>query len=86
MSRPHNDLVTSSEYTIRQFSDSVDPIELMWHRDAEDRVIESIGETDWKFQLDNELPAYINKPIFIKKYVWHRLIKGSGNLTLMIKK
>lgn len=60
----------------------------MWHRDKEDREIEVIGQTDWKIQLDNELPVSLsNNYIFIPKYKWHRLIKGTtGTLTLKIYK
>ena len=56
------------------------------HRDKEDHIIEIIGKTDWKIQLENQLPTSINKPISIPKGEWHRLIKGDGTLTLKILK
>lgn len=84
--RPYKDLETTDQYIIREFSQNIDPIELLWHRDLEDRTIEIIDKTDWKIQLDNQLPTSINKPIFIKKHQWHRLIKGSKNLLLKIHK
>jgi hypothetical protein len=37
-------------------------------------------------QLDNELPTLIDKPIFIPRYNWHRVIKGTGTLTVKITK
>jgi predicted ATP-grasp superfamily ATP-dependent carboligase len=58
----------------------------MWHRDQEDRIIEPVESTDWKFQLDNELPTLIDKPIFIPRYTWHRAIKGTGSLKVKITK
>ena len=58
----------------------------MWHRDREDRIIESIGETDWLFQIDDELPKKIDGEIFIPKGVYHRIIKGSGNLKIKLQK
>ena len=58
----------------------------MWHRDDEDRLVEIVGETDWKLQLDNQLPTSMNQPIFIPRHEWHRVIKGTGNLTLKIHK
>jgi hypothetical protein len=58
----------------------------MWHRDREDRIIESIGKTDWLIQIDNELPKEINEKIFIPMGVYHRLIKGTNNLIIKLIK
>ena len=71
---------------IRTFRSEVDSEEMSWHRDREDRIIESIGETDWKFQIDNQLPTNINGQIFIPKGVYHRLIKGSDDLKIKLIK
>ena len=60
--RPYKDLEVTDKYIIREFDENIDPIELMWHRDNEDRTIEIIGETNWQIQLDNELPTSLNKP------------------------
>ena len=82
--RPYIDIERTDSYIIREFNENIDPIELLWHRDDEDRTVEIIGETDWKLQLDNQLPTSINSPIFIKKHEWHRVIKGTGTLRLKI--
>jgi len=58
--KPYRDLEITEEYTIREFSENIDPIELMWHRDDEDRTIEIIGETDWKIQLEDQLLFSLN--------------------------
>lgn len=71
---------------IRTFKQETDSGEFMWHRDYEDRIIESIEETDWGFQLDNQLPIKISGKIYIPKGVYHRLIKGSGDLTIKLEK
>ena len=71
-------------YIIREFSQDTSSFEFVWHRDKEDRIVEAIGKTDWKFQLDNEVPTEINR-IFIPKETYHRLIKGTGNLKVRIK-
>jgi hypothetical protein len=86
MSKPYNDIEVTDKYIIREFNENIDPIELMWHRDDENRTVEIIGETDWKLQLENELPTSINHPIFIPKHEWHRVIKGTGTLKLKIHK
>ena len=83
---PYIDIEITDKYIIREFNENIDPIELMWHRDNEYRVIEIIGKTDWKLQLDNQLPTSLNKKISIPKHAWHRVIKGTGTLKLKIHK
>ena len=73
-------------YSIRTFTSDVNPMDLKWHIDEEDRVIEPIGKTDWLFQFDNQLPFSIDSKIEIKKGTWHRIIKGTGELVLKIVK
>ena len=84
--KPYKDLEVTNEYIIRKFDKNIDPIELKWHRDKEDRLVEIVGNTDWKVQLENHLPTSLNEPIFIPKGEWHRVIKGNGTLTLKINK
>ena len=84
--QPYTDIEITDKYIIREFGDNIDPIELMWHRDDEDRTLEIIGDTDWKIQLDNQLPSSLNQPIFIPRHQWHRVIKGSGKLKIKINK
>ena len=86
MTKPYKDLEVTDSYIIREFSENIDPIELLWHRDDENRTVEIIGETDWKLQLDNQLPTSMNQPIFIPKHEWHRVVKGTGTLKLKIYK
>jgi hypothetical protein len=84
--KPYTNIKETQEYIIREFNNNINPIELMWHRDLEDRIIESIGNTNWKIQLENQLPILINKPIFIPAYMWHRVIKGTDLLKIIIYK
>ena len=84
--KPYTDIEVTDKYIIREFNENIDPIELMWHRDNEARTIEIIGKTDWKIQLDNQLPTSLNEQIHIPKHMWHRVIKGTGNLKLKIHK
>lgn len=71
---------------IRIFKQNTDSGEFVWHRDREDRIIESIEETNWKIQLDNQLPIKIEGKIYIPKGVYHRLIKGDGDLKISLQK
>jgi hypothetical protein len=83
---PYIDIEVTDKYIIREFNENIDPIELKWHRDNELRIVEILGETDWKIQLDNELPTSLNQLIRIDKHQWHRVIKGTGTLKLKIHK
>ena len=83
---PYTDIEVTDTYIVREFNENIDPIELMWHRDNEDRTLEIVGETNWRIQLDNKLPILLENHIFIPKHEWHRVIKGTGTLKLKIHK
>jgi hypothetical protein len=78
--------VDNGNFKLRTFLENVDDAELKWHQDLEDRLVSPLHETDWMVQLDNEFPRklVIGEEILIPKYVWHRLIKGSGDLEVKI--
>lgn len=86
--KPYKDIEIGDNYVIREFGENIDPIELMWHRDNEDRVVEVLNTTDWKFQYDNQLPILLKENVSLKiaRHDWHRVIKGTGNLKLKITK
>jgi hypothetical protein len=70
---------------IREFSQDTPSFELVWHRDKEDRIVQALHNTDWKFQLDNDIPRRLTeKELFIPKETYHRLIKGTGDLVVKI--
>ena len=71
---------------LRTFGEDIDPIELKWHHDDEDRSVIAVGQTDWQIQLENELPKDLDIPVFIERGQWHRLIKGHRSLTIKIVK
>jgi hypothetical protein len=83
---PYTDIEITDTYIIREFNENIDLIELMWHRDNEHRTLEILGKTDWKIQLENQLPTSLNESIHIPKHEWHRVIKGTGTLKLKIYK
>lgn len=86
MENPYTNIEVTDNHVIREFDENIDPIELMWHRDNEDRIVEALESTDWLMQLDDSLPIILNKPIFIPKHMYHRVIKGTGNLLVKIIK
>ena len=71
---------------IRTFSKNVDPMDLIWHMDDEDRNIEVLEGKGWQFQKDNELPFQLNvgDNIFIKRHQIHRVLKGTTDLKIKI--
>ena len=75
-----------SNHYIREFPANTNEMDLVWHMDDEDRIIESIGKTDWLFQFDDELPVSLNNTIFIPKHTIHRVIKGTGSLKIKLIK
>ena len=83
---PYKETKIGDSTFVREFRQETDSGEFMWHRDREDRIVESIGETDWMVQLDNELPKKIEGEVFIPIGVYHRLIKGTGDLKIKLKK
>jgi cupin superfamily acireductone dioxygenase involved in methionine salvage len=74
-------------FHIRTFSSNLTEMELKWHFDEEDRIVLCENDTDWMFQMDNELPIKIKKntPIFIPEGTYHRIIKGTGDLVVKVK-
>ena len=58
----------------------------VWHRDRRDRKVVPIKSNGWYIQFDNEMPIEMEegKEIFIEKNVYHRVIKGKGDLELQI--
>mgnify|MGYP003990652821 CR=1 FL=1 len=71
---------------IRTFSKDVDPMELVWHQDKEDRNVEVLEGEGWQFQKDNELPFELVKGdrIFITEGRIHRILKGTTDLKIKI--
>jgi hypothetical protein len=73
------------DYIIRTFSQDTPSFEFVWHRDKEDRVVQAMHDTDWLFQMDNDIPRRLTESkLFIPKETYHRIIKGTGDLVVKI--
>ena len=72
---------------LRTFSSEVNEDELKWHYDLKDRKVQIIRGDDWELQMDKELPVKLTplKEYFIPKGVYHRVIKGQGDLVVLIE-
>ena len=76
----------SQEGDMRTFGADVDPEELKWHRDEEDRIVVPLNSNDWMFQRDNGLPEPMDGEIRISRGEWHRVIKGTAELKVRIRR
>jgi len=85
--KPYEETQVASNIKHRTFQESADSDDLCWHRDREDRTVRVVEGAGWKLQLDNHLPVALEpgKEYFIPEAVYHRIIKGSGNLTVAIQ-
>ena len=88
MTNPYTNTPITQTSVIREFSSEVDPMELVWHQDKEDRTIEILEGNGWQLQRDNELPLALQEgdSIFIPMGQIHRVIKGNNNLKIQITK
>lgn len=59
---------------------------LVWHRDHNDRYVTVLSGTYWQLQFDNCLPLDLipGDTYYIPKESYHRIIKGSDRLCLII--
>lgn len=88
MNKAYSEHAINDNESLRIFFSNIDWCELKWHYDEEDRIVEVLSENDWQFQFDNKLPESmeLGKIIHIKKGVYHRVIKGTSNLIVKVKK
>lgn len=72
---------------IRRFSADVDTSELVWHRDACNRIIKVIQAVGWYLQMDDELPVPLvqGETYSIEKEKWHRVIRKNAASELVLE-
>lgn len=79
---------SSHDFFIRKFKEDTPSEELKWHFDDENRKIIPISGNNWKIQLDESLPKelIVGEEYFIPVDVYHRIIKGEGDLEIKLFK
>ena len=84
---PYQDHINSATTFERRFPSNVAELELVWHRDYKNREITVIAGTGWQFQLDNQMPVYINPgdQFVVAQGVYHRILRGFDDLVLQIR-
>jgi quercetin dioxygenase-like cupin family protein len=85
--KPYLEKVLNENTLLRGFSSNIKKDQLVWHRDADSRLIVVVEGTGWQFQRDNNLPVMLNEgdTVSIKAGEYHRLIKGDTDLVVIIK-
>ena len=86
MNNPYTQKQITNNSFLREFSESVESEELVWHRDRKDRHVEIIEGKGWKLQMDNQLPIKLSEGdmVYIPKNTYHRIHKGEGKLVVKI--
>lgn len=81
------DQEVSENYKIRTLNKNVNSEELKWRFDDSDREVTILESNGWKFQMDNQIPKLLKEgqKLFIPKGIYHRVIKGNGNLKIKIQ-
>ncbi len=85
---PYKEDLVNENIFIRKFSIDIEPNELKWHWDEEDRTFEVISGEGWLFQRDNQLPFSLTKgnTININKNEYHRIIKNHNTKNELVIK
>ena len=88
MNFPFEEKKIEKKIFLREFKESINSDELIWHLDREDREILILESNGWKLQMDNELPKELVRgdTHFIPKMTYNRVIKGNGDLRLRLTK
>lgn len=84
--RPYSESHSAKGLIIREFKYDVNCEDLEWHMDRKDRIITVIEGHGWMLQLETGLPFDLSsgKSYEIPKESWHRIIRGSNNLKILI--
>jgi len=86
--KPFIETIISDNEVIREFLPGQPAHLYKWHADPEDRLVQVLDDSDWRFQYDNELPIPMLTGIDIKIPVGviHRIIPGTTVLSIKIIK
>ena len=77
----------SDSRRIRTFLAETDDDELIWHRDADDRIVKVLQAYGWFLQMDGQLPQKLifGQSYSIPRNSWHRVLKKKGCQNLVVE-
>lgn len=83
---PYSDTEHNQGSFVRIFSKDLDELELIWHRDKNNRTFVVESGVGWKLQMDDDLPITLiqGNSYFIAKNIFHRLWRGNTMLQIRI--
>jgi len=84
--KPYMEKQLNESTLIRLFPSTAREVDLKWHRDRQDRVVEVIHSNGWMLQRDDSVPALLASGdiLEITANEWHRVVKGKGDLIVKI--
>ena len=84
--KPFIETIISNKELIREFKPGYPDHLYKWHSDPENRLIEVLEDSDWRFQYDNELPIQMRTDVGIQIPVGviHRIIPGKSTLKIKV--
>jgi len=84
--KPYNQKNLNNGVFLRTFSKDLLSEELVWHRDANDRIVEVLQGENWEIQFENQLPQSLKtgEEYVIPAYTYHRIKRGTTDLTVRI--
>lgn len=87
MEAPYIEHKLNNGMFLRTFSKDTLTEELVWHRDRENRIVEVLEGDGWEIQLEDKLPQPLvkGKEYVIPAYTFHRIKRGTSDLTLIIR-
>ena len=85
--KEYNDKILREGVFVRHFNKAAVLSESTWHRDQSTRLVEVLEGSGWQIQVDNRVPVQMNEgDVYrIPAEMWHRIIPGRGELTVLIK-
>lgn len=85
--KPYKQKVLKEGFLLREFTQTTDSNDLVWHKDKKDRIVKVLRSDGWKLQLSKGLPFDLieGKSYRIPSHSWHRILKGKGALKILIK-
>lgn len=87
MGLPYTEQKLSNDSMLREFREDVPPDDLEWHMDRRDRIVTVVEGSGWMLQLESGLPFEMvpGRSYPIRRESWHRVIKGTGPLHVLIR-
>ena len=85
--KPYKQKVLKEGLLLREFTQRTNSSDLIWHQDKKDRIVKVLKSEGWKLQLSKGLPFDLveGKSYRIPSRSWHRVLKGKGELKILIK-